>query len=126
MFLAALEEAGYKLEDNPAEAVLVRELVDALSSGKLLLMPTDDVWLFDEEEREDFAIAKLDQLIELVVHAAAAAATGPRGQSAAVLIRLTLDTCVQPRLRTGIRVIGHLPGSSDLHGTRGYVRWTDL
>ena len=22
--------------------------------------------------------------------------------------------------------IGHLPGSPDLHGTRGYVRWTDL
>ena len=61
-----------------------------------------------------------------IVYAAAAAATGPRGQSAAVLIRLTLDTCVQPRLRTGIRVIGHLPGSPDLHGTRGYVRWTGV
>ena len=42
---------------------------------------------------------------------AAAAATGPRGQSAAVLIRLTLGTtwsfsaCV---------TIGHLPGSPDL------------
>ena len=42
-FLAALEEAGYEREDNPAQAVLLRELVDALSSGKLLLMPTDDV-----------------------------------------------------------------------------------
>ena len=57
---------------------------------------------------------------------AAVAATGPRGQLAAVLIRLTSDTCVQPRPRTGIRVIGHLPGSPDLHGTGGYVRWTDL
>ena len=66
-FLAALEEAGYEREDNPAQAVLLRELVNSLSSGRLLLMPTDDVWLLDEEEREDFAIAKLDQLIELVV-----------------------------------------------------------
>ena len=54
---------------------------------------------------------------------AAVAATGPRGQSAAVLIRLTLgptwsfSACV---------TIGRLPGSPDLHGTRGYVRWTDL
>ena len=45
---------------------------------------------------------------------AAVAATGPRGQLAAVLIRLTYDTCVQPRPRIGIRVIGHLPGSPDL------------
>ena len=45
---------------------------------------------------------------------AAVAATGPRGQLAAVLIRLTSDTCVQPRPRTGIRVIGHLLGSADL------------
>ena len=66
-FLAALEEAGYEREGNPAQAVLLRELVNSLSSGKLLLVPTDDVWLLDEEEREDFAIAKLDQLIELVV-----------------------------------------------------------
>ena len=66
-FLAALEEAAYEREDNPAQAVLLRELVNSLSSGKLLLVPTDDVWLLDEEEREDFAIAKLDQLIELVV-----------------------------------------------------------
>ena len=66
-FLAALEEAGYQREDNPAQAVLLRELVNSLSSGKLLLVPTDDVWHLDEEKREDFAIAKLDQLIELVV-----------------------------------------------------------
>ena len=66
-FLAALEAAGYEREDNPAEAELLRELVNSLSSGKLLLVPTDDVWHLDEEKREDFAIAKLDQLIELVV-----------------------------------------------------------
>ena len=66
-FLAALEEAGYEREDNPAEAELLRELLNSLSSGKLLLVPTDDVWLLDEDEREDLAIAKLDQLIELVV-----------------------------------------------------------
>ena len=66
-FLAALEEAGYQREDNSAQAVLLRELVNSLSSGKLLLVPTDDVWHLDEERREEFAIAKLDQLIELVV-----------------------------------------------------------
>ena len=56
-FLAALEEAGYEREDNPAQAVLLRDLVKSLSSGKLLLVPTDAVWLLDEEKREDFAIA---------------------------------------------------------------------
>ena len=55
---------------------------------------------------------------------AAAAATGPRGQSAAVLIRLTLGTGVV--LVSLPPTIGHLPGSPDLHGTRGYVRWTDF
>ena len=64
--MAALEEAGYEREDNSAQAVLLRELVNSLSSGNLLLAPTDDVLHLDEEEREDFAIAKLDQLIELV------------------------------------------------------------
>ena len=62
----------------------------------------------------------------LVRRTAAVAAKGPRGQSAAVLIRLTLDTCVQPRPRTGIRVIDHLAGSPDLHVTRGYVRRTGI
>ena len=62
---------------------------------------------------------------------AAVAATGPRGQLAAVLIRLTSDTGLSLRVRssacvTRICVIGHLPGSLDLHGTGGYVRWTDL
>ena len=42
-------------------------MVNSLSSGKLLLVPTADVWQLDEEEREDFAIAKLGRLIELVV-----------------------------------------------------------
>ena len=65
--MAALEEAAYEREDNPAQAALLRELVNSLSSGKLLLVPTADVWDLDEEQREDLAIAKLDQLIELVV-----------------------------------------------------------
>ena len=65
--MAALEEAAYEREDNPAQAALLRELVNSLSSGKLLLEPTADVWHLDEEQREDLAIAKLDQLIELVV-----------------------------------------------------------
>ena len=55
----------------------MRELVNSLSSGKLLLVPTDDVWHLDEEEREDFAIAKLDQLIELVVSIRAAWIASP-------------------------------------------------
>ena len=57
---------------------------------------------------------------------AAVAAKNPRGQSAAVLIWWTLDTCVEPRPRTGIRVIDHLAGSPDLHVTRGYVRRTGI
>ena len=65
--MAALEEAAHEREDKPAQAALLRELVNSLSSGKLLLMPTADVWDLDEEQREDLAIAKLDQLIELVV-----------------------------------------------------------
>ena len=66
-FLAALEEAAYDREDNPAQATLLRELANSLSSGDLLLMPTDEVWHLDEEQREEKAIAKLDKLIELVV-----------------------------------------------------------
>ena len=46
-----------------------------------------------------------------------------RGHSAAVLIRLTLGTC---RVRKTCTSIGHLPGSPDLHGTRGNVRRTGL
>ena len=52
-FLAALEEAAYEREDNPAQAALLREFVNSLSSGKLLLEPTADVWHLDEEQRED-------------------------------------------------------------------------
>ena len=66
--MAALEDAAYEGEDNPAQAALLRELVNSLSSGNLLFVPTDDVWHLDEEQREDAAIAKLDQLIELAVH----------------------------------------------------------
>ncbi len=66
-FLATLEEVAYEREDNPTEAALVRELVNSLSSGKLLLMLTDKAWHLNEEEREEVAIAKLDQLIELIV-----------------------------------------------------------
>ena len=81
-FLAALEEATYKHEDNPAQAALLRDLVNSLSFGKLLLLPTDDVWHLDEEEREDFAIAKLDQLIELVVSIRTAWIASPESEHA--------------------------------------------
>jgi hypothetical protein len=66
-FLAALDEAAHERDDNPAQATLLRELVNSLWWGKLMRMPTDDVWHLDAEKQEDFAIAKLDQLIELVV-----------------------------------------------------------
>ena len=45
----------------------MRELVNSLWRGKLMRVPTDDVWHLDAEKHQDFAIAKLDQLIELVV-----------------------------------------------------------
>ena len=45
----------------------MRELVNSLSSGKLLLAPAFGIWGLDEEEREDFASAKLNQLIDLTV-----------------------------------------------------------
>ena len=54
-------------EDNPAQANLLRELVNSLSSGNLLLRPTPNVWHLDEKQRRDVALAKLDQLIELVI-----------------------------------------------------------
>ena len=66
-FLAALDEAAHERDDNPAQAALLRELVNSLWWGKLMRVPTDDVWYLDAEKQEDFAIAKLDQLIELVV-----------------------------------------------------------
>ena len=80
--MAALEEAAYEREDNPAQAALLRELVNSLSSGKLLLVPTADVWHLDEEQREDLAIAKLDQLIELVVSIRTAWIASPEGELA--------------------------------------------
>ena len=78
-FLAALEEAAYDREDNPAQATLLRELANSLSSGDLLLMPTDEVWHLDEEQREEKAIAKLDKLIELVVSMRTAWIASPLG-----------------------------------------------
>ena len=61
-FLKALEEAAYQREDERFLAMRLRELINSLYSGKLL-----NLWHVDEERREDVAIAKLDQLIELVV-----------------------------------------------------------
>ena len=54
-FLAAFEEAAYEREDNPAQATVLRELVNSLWWGKLLRVPTDDVWHLDAEKQEDFA-----------------------------------------------------------------------
>ena len=65
-FKAALDEAAYEREDNPEQAELLRELVSSLSLGRLVLLPTDEVWHLDEDEREDFAMERLGQLIELV------------------------------------------------------------
>ena len=47
-FLAALEEAAYEREDDPAEAAGLRELVNSLSSGKRL-----NLSYVDEKQRED-------------------------------------------------------------------------
>ena len=78
-FLAALEEAAYDREDNPAQATLLRELANSLSSGDLLLMRTDEVWDLGEEQREEAAIKQLDKLIELVVSMRAAWIASPLG-----------------------------------------------
>ena len=59
-FVDSLEEAAYAREENPQQAALLRELVNSLSSGDLLLMPTDEVWHLEEEKREEKAITKLD------------------------------------------------------------------
>ena len=66
-FLAALDEAAHGRDDNPAQAALLRELISSLWWGKLMLVPTNDVWHLDPDKHHEFAIAKLDQLIELVV-----------------------------------------------------------
>ena len=78
-FLAALEEAAYEREDIPAEAAGLRELVNSLSSGKLL-----NLSYVDEEQREDVAIAKLDQLIELVVSIRTAWIVSPDSEAQAL------------------------------------------
>ena len=66
-FLAALDEAAHGRDDNPAQAALLRELISSLWWGKLMLVPTNDVWHLDLDKHHEFAIAKLDQLIQLVV-----------------------------------------------------------
>ena len=78
-FLAALKEAAYEREAAATQARLLRELVNSLSSGDLLLMPTDDVWHLDEKQREATAIAKLDKLIALVVRMRAKWIASPLG-----------------------------------------------
>ena len=60
--MAALDEAAYENDDEPAKANLLRELVERLWWGNLMDVPHTD-----EEQQEDFAIKKLDELIELVV-----------------------------------------------------------
>ena len=54
-------------DDDPTQAAFLHELVNSQWWGKLLRLPTDDVCHLDAEKQEDYAIAKLDQLIELVV-----------------------------------------------------------
>ena len=68
-FLNALDEAAYVREENgnAAEATLLREFVNSLSSGKLLLKSTSNAWHLDEADREEVALTKLDRLIELVI-----------------------------------------------------------
>ena len=68
-FLNALDDAAHVKEQNgnSAQAALLRDLVQTLSSGKLLLMSTSNVWHLDEKDREDIARIKLDRLIELVI-----------------------------------------------------------
>ena len=45
---------------------LLRDLVKSLWWGELMRVPTDDVRYLDEEKHHEFAIAKLDQVIDLV------------------------------------------------------------
>ena len=78
-FVNSLENAAYAREENPQQAALLRELVNSLSSGDLLLMPTDEVWHLDEKQREATAIAKLDKLIALVVRMRAKWIASPLG-----------------------------------------------
>ena len=69
--MAALDEAAHEREDNPAQAALLKELVDTLWFDKLMPVPTDEVGplaiaRLDLPNQEDLAIAKLDKLIDLV------------------------------------------------------------
>ena len=61
-FLTALDKAADESDDNPARAKLLRSLVTSLWHGQLLGVQSGE-----EEKEEDCAIAKLDELIELVV-----------------------------------------------------------
>ena len=68
-FLKALDDAAYVREENgnAAEAKLLRELLNALSSGKLMLKSTSYAWHLDEADREEIARTKLDRMIELAI-----------------------------------------------------------
>ena len=63
-FLAALEDEAHERGDHPQQAALLRELVNTLWGGYLVKEKQEDL---DEDQQEDLAIAKLDELIELVV-----------------------------------------------------------
>ena len=71
-FLTAIDEAAHASSStgHPAQAELLRELlrdlVKSLWWGELMRVPTDDVRYLDEEKHHEFAIAKLDQVIDLV------------------------------------------------------------
>ena len=68
-FLKALDDAAYVREDNgnAAEATLLRELINALSSGKLLLKPASKAWHLEQAEREEIVRTKLDRMLELAI-----------------------------------------------------------
>ena len=95
------------------DAFGVMQILVKMPSGKTITPAYKRFAIVVEQQVQMLAVGEQQQLQQQV----------QRGQSAAVLIRLTLGTtwsfsaCV---------TIGHLPGSPDLHGTRGYVRWTDL
>ena len=63
-FLAALEDEAHERGDHPQQAALLRELVNTLWGGYLVKEKQENL---DEDQQEDLAIAKLDELIELVV-----------------------------------------------------------
>jgi len=71
-FLTAIDEAAHasSSKGHPAQAELLRELlrdlVKSLWWGDIMRVPTGDVRYLDEEKHHEFAIAKLDQVIDLV------------------------------------------------------------